>query len=81
MSDDVKCDFCGKRERRTRMHPAPPDWFYLEAKDDEDSKPEETVIIVYACSQECALSLWKKGPGPRWPAEQMSLDGLGRDGP
>lgn len=47
------------------MHPCPRDWFYLEAQDDEDESGEN-VIIVLACSKECALALFNKGPGPRF---------------
>lgn len=39
-------------------------WFLpLEATDDEDPS---NVIIMLACSKECALALFNKGPGPRW---------------
>ena len=50
------------------MHPAPKDWFYMEAKDEDDPS---NVIIVLACSKECALALFSKGPGPRWTAEEL----------
>ena len=63
MSDDAKCDACKKHGRRPRFHPAPKDWFYLEATDDEDPK---STIIVLACSKECALLLWRIGPGERF---------------
>lgn len=63
MSDDAYCDFCDTHGRRPRMHPCPPDWFYLEATDDEDPS---NVLIMLACSKECALALFNRGPGPRW---------------
>jgi len=65
VSDYATCDFCKKDGRRPRMHPCPRDWFYLEAQDDEDESGEN-VIIVLACSKECALALFSKGPGPRF---------------
>jgi len=68
MSDDATCEFCGKCGRRPRMHPAPKDWLYMEAKDDSDPK---NVIIIHACSKECALALFQKGPGPRWTYEEL----------
>jgi hypothetical protein len=71
MSDDVYCESCKKHGRRRRMYPAPEDWFFLEAKDDDSGE----IVIVHACSVACAASLWKKGPGPRFTcAEVMGLD-------
>jgi len=64
MSDDCKCDHCGKRGRRPRMHAAPDGWLYLEAVDDEEGP--SSAIIVLACSDTCALALWKPGRGPRF---------------
>lgn len=46
------------------MHPCPSGWLYLEATDDEEG--EDSIIIMLACSAECATSLWKTGPGPRF---------------
>ena len=70
MSESVKCEHCKKVGRRPRMHPAPEGWLYLEAVDDDedvdaDGQPMDC-LIVYACSTECALAQWKKGPGPRF---------------
>jgi hypothetical protein len=70
MSDDVKCDCCKKRGRRPRMHSAPKDWMFLEAKDDEAPNPDATTVIVYACSAECALKIWQKGPGHAGPLKK-----------
>lgn len=53
------------------MYPAPKDWFFLEAKDDEAPDPDKTTIYVYACSEECCVKLWQKGPGNRWTAEEV----------
>ena len=64
----VHCDACRKEGLRPRMHPAPDNWLYLEAKDDEDP---ENPIIVLACSVACALELWQEGPGPRWPPDPL----------
>jgi len=62
MSDDARCENCGKRGRRPRFRYAPKGWLYLEAKDDEDP---ETAIVVMVCSRECATAMWCIGPGPR----------------
>jgi hypothetical protein len=63
MADDVQCDCCGKPGRRPRRHPCPKSWFYLEAK---DSEQPDNPIIMCVCSKECALLLWKQGPGERF---------------
>lgn len=66
MSNYATCDFCKKDGRRPRrFHPCPRGWFYLEAQDDEDEN-RENVVVVLACSKECALALFSKGPGPRF---------------
>ena len=52
------------------MYPAPKDWLFLEAKDDADDTPGHE-IIVFACSPECAVALWKIGPGPRFTAAEV----------
>ena len=70
MSDPVYCDHCRKPGYRPRMYPAPRDWLFLEAKDDADDTPGQE-IIVFACSPECAVALWKIGPGPRFAAEEV----------
>ena len=65
MSDDVRCDHCGKAGRRPRFYAAPDGWLFLEAKDSRASDPEQATIFVYACSKECADNLWQIGRGPR----------------
>jgi hypothetical protein len=62
VSDDVKCDSCGKLGRRRWADLAPKDWYYLEARDEEQRDDGET-IVVYACSRVCAWSQWREGPG------------------
>lgn len=67
MSDDVRCDQCSKPGRRPRMHPAPPDWFFLESTvpSEIEGEPDDTVIVL-ACSAACRDAIWRIGPGPRW---------------
>lgn len=62
MSDDAKCEGCGKLGRRPRRYLAPRDWLYLEVHEDD---AEDDPFIVWACSETCAKGMWKPGPGPR----------------
>lgn len=66
MSDDCKCDQCGARGRRARGKLAPADWLFLE------TVVEDEVVVTLACSQSCALKLWKKGPGELDLADESS---------
>lgn len=70
MSDDAKCDGCGKIGRRRRRYPCPVGWYYLEAKDDED--PNSTIIVL-ACSEACMVMQWKPGPGDRFTDEELLM--------
>lgn len=63
MSSEVNCDQCKQPGRRRYGQISPEDWLFLEARDDGADDPEESTIVVYACSKECALLLWQKGPG------------------
>lgn len=69
MSDDVRCDGCNKSGRRRRRFLAPKDWLYLEVTIDDEDEPGDS-LVVYACSEECATGMWKKGPGPRMKLEE-----------
>ena len=68
MSEDVKCDGCGKTGRRRRFYPSPTDWSFMEVTDEE--RPKDT-LFVYACSKECKQKLWKTGPGERFSPEEI----------
>ena len=80
MSQSVVCDFCRKHGVRRTSRYAPEKWLFLVAvaqEEDEDNKkawhdaglPADGVpddaILLFACSKECCLGLWSKGPGPR----------------
>lgn len=41
------------------MTMAPPDWFFIEIKDDETGE----IYVAWACKGLCAIAMWKKGPG------------------
>lgn len=56
MSDDCACDGCGGLGRRPRRAFCPDGWLYLEAVP-ENGDPEG-ILIMMACSKECALKLW-----------------------
>ncbi len=60
MSSDVHCDRCKAPGRRRMGTLAPDGWFYLEARDNDDAA---STIIVWACSETCAGTLWQPGPG------------------
>ena len=45
----------------------PDDWMYTEISIDGTSN----TIIASVCSKECALSIWKPGPGPRLTNEDF----------
>jgi hypothetical protein len=57
MSDEVVCDRCGKEGRRRMGKCCPEGWYYA----DIIVSGEE--VIMYACSQPCALIEWREGPG------------------
>lgn len=69
MGDDVRCDGCGKLGRRRRRYPAPNGWLYLEVALDEETEPGDA-LMVYACSESCASTMWKRGPGPQMNLEE-----------
>lgn len=62
MSYTVYCDVCPARAEKKLGRIAPADWFFAEVKLDPDVEPGE-VVVVYACSRECALLFWNRGPG------------------
>lgn len=68
MSDDCKCDNCGKRGRRRWGRLAPEDWFFLEQRIDDGND----IAVTLACKKSCALALWKKGPGTFDMADESS---------
>lgn len=51
--DGRDCEAVGLRPAG---HCAPPGWLYLEFCDE----PTGTAMIVFACSESCALGLWRK---------------------
>lgn len=63
---NCRCDACGTVGQRPSMRCAPDGWRYLEARDSEDADAD--TILVWACSPECAASMWSLGPGPRLDA-------------
>lgn len=72
MSDDCRCDGCGKRGRRRMFTLAPADWFYAEFAIDDATEH----YVVLACSEACKLSVWKPGPGKIISLTEEELDSL-----
>lgn len=68
MSDDCKCDNCGKIGRRRWGRLAPEDWLFLE----QQVEGGNDIVVVRACQKSCALALWKKGPGSFDLADESS---------
>jgi hypothetical protein len=60
----VYCDHCCQPGRRPPGHMAPHAWFYLESTNRTPGE-EKSTYVVWACSDECAREIWKRGPGPR----------------
>lgn len=60
----VKCEGCGDLGRRRPGHPCPDHWLYLESVDRTPGQKKNIVHIVWACSEECSVGMWKRGPGP-----------------
>ena len=61
MSDDIRCDICGKHGRRRRGRHCPDGWFYAEFMNEDH--PEGGPSVVTACSVECRERFWVLGPG------------------
>lgn len=59
MSEDCKCDNCGKVGRRRLFTLAPEGWFYAEIP--YEGQTDHTVLL--ACSEECKQVPWQPGPG------------------
>jgi hypothetical protein len=49
---------------------APEGWWYLEAMNDENGE----IIVVWACSDFCKMSMWKLGPGKLDLTTNLDLD-------
>ncbi len=56
---NVKCEFCGDTAKCPPSAHCPATWFYAEI----DVEGEADCVVVVACSKECALAMWSKGPG------------------
>lgn len=67
MRELVTCEGCKATGSRRLERPAPPDWVYMLVTIElpPDGKPE--LVYVYACSQRCAMALWKPGPDSAQP--------------
>ena len=59
MSDTTRCSQCRTLGWRRRGTLAPENWLFLEAQDDETDE----ITVIWACTERCALTLWKHGPG------------------
>ncbi len=57
----VQCDGCGAHGRRAETAAAPDFWFYIAATDRTFSK-SGGLFIIWACSEACRDSMWRKGP-------------------
>lgn len=73
MSTVVKCECCGVEGHRPLGYRAPEGWFYLESSDSEGGMLSST-LIIYVCSYSCSETVWERGPGPRWTAEEMGVN-------
>lgn len=56
----VKCDHCKKESNLDINYLCPSNWFYTEL----DVNGTSDTMIIYACSKECSINMWKQGPGP-----------------
>ncbi len=74
MSEGVICDGCSKEGRRRRMHYCPENWFFMEAIPEGQGPDDEGVIIMMACSVECAMSLWVSDKDGTWSLTATMTD-------
>lgn len=58
----VRCDGCNEPGKRRRGYMVPEHWHYIESKVAHSTRGQ--VHIVFACSDACRDSLWRRGPGP-----------------
>ncbi len=58
----VKCDGCGQPGKRRLGYMVPEHWFFIESAVAHSTRSR--VHIVYACSESCRDTMWKRGPGP-----------------
>lgn len=60
MSETVKCELCECEGKRRRGYACPDGWLFAEVRDDYDPTK---IMVVWACSAQCALGLFEPGPG------------------
>jgi hypothetical protein len=81
MSTTVICECCGKHGEKHFRHPAPRGWLYMESveTDLETCEPvepiEEHTMVLFVCSKECAMGVWKSVPALPEPAPCGSREG------
>jgi hypothetical protein len=71
VSEPVTCESCKAVGQRGLRYPAPPGWYYLIARDENEHI--EGDFYVYACSIACRQALWKQGPGAPFPEGDRAI--------
>lgn len=65
---EAKCECCEKEAHIQSGYMCPDNWFYTEININGTSD----TIIVCVCSKDCALNIWKTGPGPKLTEKDYS---------